>query len=167
MTSALLLALVLAAEPEVDGVVTELVAHGAFVKFGKNELGFVHVDDLSWSGEKDPAKLVKKGQKVKVRVVRQSDPKRPSLILKRDEDDPWRSAAAKYRLGAKHPATVVSIPDSGLGVFLALEPWVEVLVHASDFPPGKQASDFAPGQVVPVKVTAVDAEKRRILGSMR
>ena len=165
--TALLVALLLSAEPEVDGVVTEVVAHGAFVAFGKNGLGFVHVDDLSWSGEKDPAKLVKKGQQVKIRVVRQSDPKRPSLILKRDEDDPWRSAGQRYRVGATHRAKVVSLPDGGLGLFLELEPWVEVLVHHSDLPPGKTPADYRLGQVVEVTLTAVDPPRKRISGALR
>lgn len=165
--TALVIAALLAAEPMVDGVVKEVVEHGAFVAFGNNNLGFLHVDDMGWSREADPSKLVKPGQKVKVRVVRQSDPKRPSLVMKRDEDHPWVGAPAKYRVGTKHRAKVVSLPESGIGVFFELEPWVEVLVHHTELPHGKTAADFALGQVVTLKVKNVDAEKRRVGGSMR
>lgn len=165
---ALLAALVLGTDGgTVDGVVTELVEHGAFVQFGANEVGFLHVDRMSWSGEKDPAKLVKQGQKVKVRVEPQTDPKRPSLVLRRDEDDPWLRAPAKYRVGTTHRAKVIHLPESGNGVFFELEPWVRVLVHKSDLPDAQAPSNYTLGQVVMLKVMSVDVVRKRIAGSLR
>jgi protein Tex len=52
-----------------EGVVTNIVAFGAFVDIGVHQDGLVHVSQLADRFVKDPNDVVKVGQKVKVTVV--------------------------------------------------------------------------------------------------
>jgi uncharacterized protein len=54
---------------QLEGVVTNLVAFGAFVDIGVHQDGLVHVSQLADRFVKDPADIVKVGQKVKVTVM--------------------------------------------------------------------------------------------------
>jgi ribosomal protein S1 len=148
-----------------DGKVNSIVERGAFVDVGGAE-GFVHVDQMGWTGEKDPKKLVKVGQAVKVTVLLVNvEKKEINFSMRRDEEDPWRKVPGKYPLDGKAKAKVGQVVKAG--VFLVLEPYVEVLVLESDLPEGKTKADYKPGQEVEVKITYLNAEKRRIAGSMR
>lgn len=52
-----------------EGVVTNIVAFGAFVDIGVHQDGLVHVSQLSDRFVRDPAEVVKVGQKVRVTVL--------------------------------------------------------------------------------------------------
>jgi uncharacterized protein len=52
-----------------EGVVTNIVAFGAFVDIGVHQDGLVHVSQLADRFVRDPNDVVKVGQKVKVTVV--------------------------------------------------------------------------------------------------
>jgi uncharacterized protein len=52
-----------------DGVVTNVAAFGAFVDVGVHQDGLVHVSQLADRFVKDPAEVVRVGQRVKVRVI--------------------------------------------------------------------------------------------------
>jgi protein Tex len=54
---------------QLEGVVTNMVAFGAFVDIGVHQDGLVHVSQLADKFVKDPAEVVRVGQKVKVTVV--------------------------------------------------------------------------------------------------
>ncbi|HEY0811100.1 MAG TPA: S1 RNA-binding domain-containing protein, partial [Longimicrobiales bacterium] len=54
---------------QLEGVVTNLVAFGAFVDIGVHQDGLVHVSQLADKFVKDPAQVVRVGQKVKVTVL--------------------------------------------------------------------------------------------------
>ena len=54
---------------QLEGVVTNLVAFGAFVDIGVHQDGLVHVSQLADRFVKDPADVVRVGQKVQVTVV--------------------------------------------------------------------------------------------------
>jgi uncharacterized protein len=52
-----------------DGVVTNIVAFGAFVDVGVHQDGLVHVSQLADTFVKDPHALVKVGERLSVRVL--------------------------------------------------------------------------------------------------
>jgi protein Tex len=69
---------------QLEGVVTNVVAFGAFVDIGVHQDGLVHVSQLADRFVKDPADVVKVGQKVGVRVVSVDvDRNRIGLSMKR------------------------------------------------------------------------------------
>jgi protein Tex len=52
-----------------EGVVTNVVAFGAFVDIGVHQDGLVHISQLADRFVKDPGEVVKVGQRVRVKVV--------------------------------------------------------------------------------------------------
>jgi protein Tex len=70
-----------------EGVVTNVVAFGAFVDVGVHQDGLVHVSQLADRFVKDPAEVVRVGQRVQVRVVEVDlDRNRIALTMKSSRD---------------------------------------------------------------------------------
>ncbi len=68
---------------QLEGVVTNVAAFGAFVDIGVHQDGLVHVSELANRFVKDPREVVKVGQAVQVRVVEVDVPrKRIALSMK-------------------------------------------------------------------------------------
>lgn len=66
-----------------EGVVTNVVAFGAFVDIGVHQDGLVHISQLADRFVKDPGEVVKVGQRVRVRVVGvEPDRRRIALSMK-------------------------------------------------------------------------------------
>jgi uncharacterized protein len=71
---------------ELEGVVTNVTAFGAFVDVGVHQDGLVHVSQLSDRFVKDPSEVVKVGDKISVRVVEVDlQRKRIALTAKKGE----------------------------------------------------------------------------------
>jgi uncharacterized protein len=84
----------LAPEMQVDGIVRSVSPFGAFVDVGVGQDGLVHVSELSHDYVRDPADVVKVGQKVRVKVVAVDNAKRRiSLSIKALLPAPERPAA--------------------------------------------------------------------------
>lgn len=81
-----------------EGVVTNIVAFGAFVDIGVHQDGLVHVSQLADRFVKDPAEVVKVGQKVRVRVV-SVDLERNRIGLSMKSDAGAAAAAGERRGG--------------------------------------------------------------------
>jgi uncharacterized protein len=70
---------------ELEGLVTNVTAFGAFVDIGVHQDGLVHVSQLSDRFIKDPSEVVKVGDKLKVRVLEiDLERKRIALSAKKD-----------------------------------------------------------------------------------
>ncbi|MES2765058.1 MAG: Tex family protein [Bacteroidota bacterium] len=70
---------------ELEGVVTNVTAFGAFVDIGVHQDGLVHISQLADTFVKDPTKIVKVGQVVNVRVVEVNESlKRIQLSMKKE-----------------------------------------------------------------------------------
>jgi len=54
---------------ELEGIVTNVTAFGAFVDVGVHQDGLVHISQLADRFVKDPSEIVKAGDKIKVRVL--------------------------------------------------------------------------------------------------
>jgi protein Tex len=68
---------------QLEGVVTNVTAFGAFVDLGVHQDGLIHVSQLSNKFVSDPKEIVKTGQRVKVTVLEVDIPrKRISLTMK-------------------------------------------------------------------------------------
>jgi len=71
---------------ELEGVVTNVTAFGAFVDVGVHQDGLVHVSQLADRFVKDPSEVVKVGDKIKVRVMEVDlSRKRISLTARKGE----------------------------------------------------------------------------------
>ena len=84
---------------ELEGVVTNIVAFGAFVDIGVHQDGLVHVSQLADRYVKDPNAVVKVGQKVRVRVLSVDlERNRIALSMKKESG---QNAGTGQRRGSK------------------------------------------------------------------
>jgi uncharacterized protein len=88
-----------------DGIVTNVTAFGAFVDVGVHQDGLVHVSELAHKFVKDPAEVVKVGDRVKVRVLKvEKDRKRIGLSIKQATAPDRATAPGASPGGTRAPA---------------------------------------------------------------
>ncbi|MEM6274590.1 MAG: Tex family protein [Myxococcota bacterium] len=87
---------------EIEGVITNVTAFGAFVDIGVHQDGLVHVSELSDRFVRDPSEVAKVGEKLRVRVLEVDlDRKRISLSAKlKKAEAPRRGDSRSGRDGA-------------------------------------------------------------------
>jgi protein Tex len=95
---------------QLEGVVTNLVAFGAFVDIGVHQDGLVHVSQLGDRFIKDPAEVVRVGQKVNVTVL-SVDVERNRIALSMKKQ-PAAGALPDHRVDKKREPKV-SVPTKG------------------------------------------------------
>ena len=152
----------------VKGIVRRLTDFGAFVDIGGVD-GLIHVTDLAWHRVKHPSEIVTPNQEVEV-VIRSLDPERERIQLgyKQLQPRPWEVAPEKYPVGSIVEGKVVRITT--FGAFVELEPGLDGLVHISQCALtriAKVEDAVKVGDVVRVKVLAVDPQNQRISLSIR
>ncbi len=152
---------------EFEGTITTIYDFGAFVKIdaptgkGKSDEkvpleGLVHISELSWEKVGKPEDLFSIGDKVQVKVVGKKNDKL-ALSIKQTQKDPWTSADKKYSKDAKVEGKVVRITD--FGMFVALEPGIEGLVHITKIPP---ALKYEVGDDVNVTIEEIDTKNKKL-----
>jgi small subunit ribosomal protein S1 len=154
----------------VEGRVTKLMDFGAFVELEPGVEGLIPISELSWTQRVRHAKdVLAVGDPVRVAVLQLNIEKRKiSLSLKALAADPWNGVAERYQ-----PDTIVSGAVTRLadfGAFVQLEEGVEGLVHISQLSDQRvrAVGDVVEvGQVIQVKILAVDPQQRRISLSLK
>jgi small subunit ribosomal protein S1 len=116
---------------EMDGVVKSFTSFGAFVDLGGFD-GLLHIHDMSWGHVMRPKDFVRRGQKIRVKVIK-IDPleKHINLSLKHFTDDPWVHFEDKYHVNDVVKGRVTKLTD--FGAFIELEEGIEGLAHISEF----------------------------------
>ena len=71
-----------------DGKVVGIMPFGAFVSFGENQSGLVHISEISDEYVKDINDHLKKGDSVKVKVIKIDDNGKISLSIKKAVQQP-------------------------------------------------------------------------------
>lgn len=151
-----------------DGVVKSLTSYGAFVDIGGVD-GMVHVSELSWSRIKNPAEVVAVGDKVEVYVIAFDAEKRKiSLGMKDRSQNPWEKFTSTYDVGAIATVRVVKLMT--FGAFAEIVPGVDGLIHISqiaDHRIDKPGDVLEEGQMIDVKITEIDFERKKVSLSAR
>ena len=149
----------------ITGRVTSVREFGAFVDLGAGVQGLLHVSEMGWSRVSDASQVVQPGDEITVKVLRVDDDKQKiSLGLKQLSADPWSKVHATYVIGQVRTGRVTRLAD--FGAFVALEPGVEGLAHASTFAPTGKSDGWA--SLVGLEMTgefqilSIDLEKKRI-----
>ena len=150
------------------GVVSSVVNFGAFVDLGGMD-GLVHVSELSWRHVNHPGEIVTVGDQVKVKVLEVDyDRERISLSIRQTAEDPWDMFARATSVGDVVPGKVTkTVP---FGAFVSVGEGVEGLVHVSEIAMHHVESpelELSLGQEVNVKVTEIDADRRRVSLSIK
>lgn len=150
------------------GVVRRLTNFGAFVDIGGVD-GLLHVSEMAWYRVNHPSDLLKEGDELDVYILGiDQENEKISLGLKQLIPNPWTLAQDKYPVGSVISAKVMR--TTTFGAFLEVEPGVEGLVHISQMANHrveKTEDVVKPGDVVDVKVLAVDPEAKRMSLSIK
>jgi small subunit ribosomal protein S1 len=154
---------------DLEGTIRKIEPFGAFVELGDGIDGLVRPPDISWAEAEDPTKLVKVGDKVKVKILAIDRRRgRIELGIKQATPDPWQAVETKYPVGSKITGKVTKCAD--FGAFVELEPGVEGLIHISQLSERrveKVEQVVRPGMSVEAKVTENSARRRRVSLSIR
>jgi small subunit ribosomal protein S1 len=151
-----------------EGTVSSVVNFGAFVDLGGMD-GLVHVSELSWQHVNHPGEVVNVGDKVNVKVLEVDNVReRISLSIRQTTGDPWEQFITTTDVGALMDGVVTkTVP---FGAFVSVGEGVEGLVHVSEIAVHHVDSpelELSIGQQVRVKVTEVDADRRRVSLSIK
>ena len=152
----------------VKGIVKNITDYGAFVDLGGVD-GMIHISELSWNRIKHPSEVVSVGDTVQV-YVKSLDRENGKISLgyKKKEDNPWEILKNEYPVGTVCDATVVGMTT--FGAFAKILPGIDGLIHISQIADRrieKPQDVLKVGDVVKVKITDIDFDKKRVSLSIR
>jgi len=151
-----------------DGTVASVTTFGLFVDVGVAD-GLVHRSEITWDKGIEPTSLYQPGDAVRVLVMAVDRERgRISLSIKRLEQDPWAGALRELAVGSDVEATITRVMP--YGAFARVPSGKEGLIHVSEIASRHLASPgelVRPGEVLRVRVVAIDPERRRLSLSIR
>jgi small subunit ribosomal protein S1 len=143
-----------------EGVVTGATEFGVFVKLEEGLEGLVHISEMDWGLVENPKTRYKVGERVNVKVIEIKDGK-VSLSIKALTEDPWVTAAGKYRKDQQVEAVVIKYNKHG--ALASVEEGVAGLVHISEFGNEQELrSKLELGKVYPFTITLFEPKDRRM-----
>lgn len=146
-----------------EGDVSSITSFGVFVNLGAME-GLVHVSELSWQRNAKAKDVVSKGDHIKVKVIGiDKENNRISLSLKQTQEDPWETAAERWKPGVVVEGTVSNLTE--FGAFVEIEPGIEGLIHIGDLSWTRikhPKEVLKRGQKIEVSVIEADPSRKRI-----
>ena len=151
-----------------EGTVASVTTFGLFVDVGAAD-GLVHRSEITWDKGIEPTALHRPGDSVRVLVTGVDRERgRISLSIKRLAEDPWLRAVRELAVGTDLDATVTRVMP--YGAFARVPIGIEGLIHVSEIAPRRIATPgevVRSGDVVRVRVVAIDVERRRLSLSIR
>jgi small subunit ribosomal protein S1 len=149
---------------KVKGSVTSIQKFGAFVDIGGIE-GLLPVSEIAWTRTEKVSDILSAGQTVEVLIKKLDwDNQKFSFSLKDAMPDPWEHVAETFPIGSFHSGTVSRLAP--FGAFVNLKEGVDGLIHISKLGAGRRINHprevVKEGQVVEVKVEAVDAAQKKL-----
>ncbi|MCW1929726.1 MAG: S1 RNA-binding domain-containing protein [Candidatus Kerfeldbacteria bacterium] len=146
----------------IEGVVTGVVNFGAFVEFGDNLEGLVHISELAWQRIDNPKDIIKVGDAVKAQIIAIDDG-RISLSIRRLQHDPWKAVAEKYKVGDVVEGMVLKI--NPFGAFVELDNDIHGLAHISELSWKKITSPeevLKIGEKSKFKIVSIEPDNHRL-----
>lgn len=151
-----------------EGQVASVTTFGVFVDVGAAD-GLVHRSEITWDKGIEPTTLYHPGDTVRVLVTGVDRERgRISLSIKRLAEDPWERAVRELALGTEVEATVTRVMP--YGAFARVPMGIEGLIHVSEIASRRIATPsevVRPGDLVRVRVVAIEPDRRRLSLSMR
>ncbi|MDD3530995.1 MAG: S1 RNA-binding domain-containing protein [Candidatus Pacebacteria bacterium] len=143
-----------------EGEVTGIVDFGVFVKLEPGLEGLVHISELDWGLVEDPHTLFKVGDKVRVKVIEIKDGK-ISLSIKALKENPWHTAAARYKKDMEVPGVIIKYNKHG--ALASIEEGVAGLVHVSEFEsPTALRETLELGKTYPFTIALFEPKEQRM-----
>jgi small subunit ribosomal protein S1 len=151
-----------------EGKVASVATFGIFVDVGAAD-GLVHRSEITWDKGIEPTTLYHPGDPVRVLVTGVDRERgRISLSIKRLDEDPWARAVRELALGTDVDATITRVMP--YGAFARVPLGIEGLIHISEIALRRittPAEVVRAGDLVRVRVVAIDPERRRLSLSVR
>lgn len=143
----------------IAGTVREVYPKSAVIDIGGIETK-VGASEIAWGWVEDARNILERGKTYQVKVL-SVDPEQEhvEVSLKQAQPSPWPECAKRYVKGGIYSGTVSGVIDKG--VFVNLEPGVDIFVHHPKFTRVKK------GDKVRVLIHRVDIESQRIYGNFR
>ena len=146
-----------------EGIITKITKFGAFVDIGGIE-GLLHISEITRREMKDATKLLKEGDKIKVKIIDFDKAKnRISLSIKQLTPDPWENITEKYSIGDEIDGKVTAIKD--FGAFIEIEEGLNGLLHISEMAWAyiKHPSELVKeGELLKLRILEIEPEKKKI-----
>ncbi|MHB8731076.1 MAG: 30S ribosomal protein S1 [bacterium] len=150
-----------------EGTVKRLTDFGAFVDIGGVD-ALLPISEMSWTYIKHPSEIVRRGQRLKVAVLRvDREAGRISLGLKHLMPDPWQHLGEAYRPGQTVSGKVVRTVASGAFVRLGEVDAFMPISELADKRVGKVEDVLTVGQTIEALITEVRVEERRMILSLK
>jgi len=154
---------------EVSGAVKSFTSFGAFIDLGGFD-GLLHINDMSWGHVTRPKDFVKKGQEIKLKVIRlDPEEQKINLSLKHFTDDPWMYFEDHYHIDDVIKGKVTKLTD--FGAFIEIEEGIEGLAHISELSWVKRINHpkeiLNIGDEVEAKILAYDIQQGRVSLGMK
>ncbi len=146
----------------VEGEISALTSFGAFVKFGQDLEGLVHISEIAWQRIDHPKDILKVGDKVKAQII-QLDRSKIYLSIKRLVEDPWKTVKDKYKVGERVNGKILKIEPFGLMV--ALDKDIHGLAHISELADEGITNineKFKLGQVTDFEIVSLEPPEHRL-----
>ncbi len=144
----------------IKGVVTGATDFGVFVKLEEGLEGLVHISEMDWGLVEDPKSRYKVGENVNVKVIEIKEGK-ISLSIKALTEDPWKTAAAKYKKDQQVDAVVIKYNKHG--ALASIEEGVAGLVHVSEYENEENLrKNLELGKVYQFTITLFEPKDRRM-----
>lgn len=149
---------------EVEGIVKSFTSFGAFIDLGGFD-GLLHINDMSWGHVTRPKDYVKRGDRVRLKVIRMDpEEKKINLSLRHMTPDPWETFEERYFTDQVVKGRVTKLTD--FGAFVEIEEGIEGLVHISEMSWVQRVSHprevVQPGQEVETKILDYDVQAGRV-----
>ena len=146
-----------------DGIITNITNFGAFVDIGGVE-GLLHISEITWRDMKDATKLLKVGDKIKVKIIDFNQGKdKISLSIKKLSPDPWENIMERYSVGDEVEGKVITLKD--FGAFIEIEEGLNGLLHISEMAWAyvKHPSELIKeGELLKLRILEIEPEKKKI-----
>jgi small subunit ribosomal protein S1 len=149
---------------DIEGTVKSFTSFGAFIDLGGFD-GLLHINDMSWGHVTKPKDYVKKGQVIKLKVIKiDADDKKINLSLKHFSDNPWNTFEHRYHIDDVVKGKVTKLTD--FGAFIEIEEGIEGLAHISELSWTKRVNHpkeiLSIGDECEAKILAFNLDEGRI-----
>ncbi len=151
----------------IEGTISAITDFGAFIKFGNNIEGLIHISELAWQRIDNPHDIIKVGQKTKAQIIDINGTK-IFLSIKKITEDPWKGIEKKYKVGDIVEGKIIKINPFGL--FVELDKNIHGLAHISELPVENLAelkSLVKINDVKKFKILSIEPEDHRLGLSMK
>ncbi|MDO8593273.1 MAG: S1 RNA-binding domain-containing protein [bacterium] len=146
----------------VEGIITALTDFGAFISFGENLEGLIHISELAWQRIDDPSDLFKVGDTVKAEII-SIEGSKIFLSAKKLLTDPWHGVEQKYQIGQTVSGVILKVNPFGL--FVELDKDIHGLAHISqlELKAGQKINEiYKIGDKKELTVVSIEAKDHRL-----